>query len=79
MPDAGMFILVDVSAMGIDGEAFAWAALDKGVAVMPGGSFGMQAKDFIRISLTVPDEAISEACGRMAAMARAAVAQRQIA
>ncbi|WP_226579576.1 pyridoxal phosphate-dependent aminotransferase [Acuticoccus sediminis] len=79
MPDAGMFILVDVSAMGIDGEAFAWRALDEGVAVMPGGSFGQQAKDFVRISLTVPDEDLETACARMAAMARTKENVRQIA
>ena len=79
MPDAGMFILVDVSGVGMGGEAFAWAALDKGVAVMPGASFGEQAKDFIRISLTVPDEDLAEACGRLAEMARAPRTERQIA
>ena len=76
MPDAGMFILVDVSALGMDGEAFAWAMLDRGVAVMPGGAFGAQARDFIRISLTVPDEDIAEACRRISAFAATASIER---
>ncbi|GLK85781.1 pyridoxal phosphate-dependent aminotransferase [Ancylobacter defluvii] len=69
-PEAGMFILVDVSGTGMSGAAFARALLDEeGVAVMPGASFGVGAGDFIRISLTVPDDAIDEACRRMAALA----------
>ncbi len=69
-PEAGMFIVVDVAGTGMDGEAFAWALLDEEqVAVMPGSSFGEGAGDFIRISLTVPDEKIDEACRRMAALA----------
>ena len=36
---------------------------------MPGSSFGDSAGDFIRMSLTLPDEAIEEACRRIAALA----------
>ncbi|MPT23477.1 MAG: aminotransferase class I/II-fold pyridoxal phosphate-dependent enzyme [Starkeya sp.] len=69
-PEAGMFIVVDVSGTGMDGEAFAWALLnEEEVAVMPGSAFGAEARDFIRISLTVPDDRIEEACRRMAALA----------
>ncbi len=67
MPEGGMFILLDVGATGLDGEAFARRLLrDKLVAVMPGSSFGEEAKNFIRLSLTVPDETLVEAVGRMA-------------
>ncbi|WP_377292612.1 pyridoxal phosphate-dependent aminotransferase [Rhizobium sp. SG2393] len=70
MPEAGMFIVVDVSATGLDGEAFAWRLLEEeGVAVMPGSSFGEQARDFVRISLTVADARIDEACRRITALA----------
>ena len=65
-PAAGMFILADVSKTGMDGEAFAWALLEAGVAVMPGSSFGENATDLIRLSLTVPDDAVIEACERIA-------------
>ena len=67
MPKAGMFVVIDVAGSGMDGEAFAWGLLDAGVAVMPGTSFGDNARNFIRISLTVPDEKIAEAAGRIAA------------
>ena len=69
-PEAGMFILVDVSGTGMSGEDFAWALLnEEGVAVMPGSSFGKEAEGFIRLSLTVPDAHIDEACRRIAALA----------
>ena len=64
-PLAGMFMLVDVSATGLDGNAFANQMLEHGVSVMPGDSFGDQAKNFIRLSLTVPDEKLRTAANRM--------------
>ena len=67
MPEGGMFILLDVGATGLEGEEFARKLLrEKHVAVMPGGSFGEEARNFIRLSLTVPDETLREAVGRIA-------------
>lgn len=70
-PQAGMFIIVDVSATGLDGESFAWRLLEAGVAVMPGSSFGENAGNLIRLSLTVPDEMVETACDRIAAFVEA--------
>ncbi len=65
-PQAGMFVLVDVKNTGLSGDEFASRLLDEEqVAVMPGESFGTQTNGFIRISLTVPDEAIREASARI--------------
>ena len=65
-PAAGMFILLDIAGTGLTGEDFAWALLDEAkVAVMPGASFGDKARGFVRLSLTVPDEKIAEACRRI--------------
>ena len=65
-PEAGMFALVDISATGLSGEAFALTLLkDKQVAVMPGESFGRALGGWIRISLTQSDARIAEACGRI--------------
>ena len=70
MPEAGMFILIDIAGTGLDGAAFAWGLLEEeGVAVMPGSSFGHQAKNLIRASLTVPDDKLDEACRRIRAFA----------
>jgi arginine:pyruvate transaminase len=68
--EAGMFQLLDISKTGLSGEDFAWALLrEHKVAVMPGSSFGQQAKNLVRLSLTVPDELLTEACKRIAALA----------
>jgi len=70
-PEAGMFVLLDVSATGLDGQEFASRLLEeRHVAVMPGTSFGSAAKNFVRVSLTVPDDKLAEACERMALFAR---------
>ncbi len=69
-PEAGMFLLVDVSGTGLDGASFADRLLEeKHVAVMPGSSFGDQAAGFVRLSLTVADAKLSEATDRIAAFA----------
>ncbi len=70
MPEAGMFVLIDVSATGLDGEEFAWGLLEEeGVALMPGSSFGGQAKNLVRASLTVPEAKLDEAAHRIMAFA----------
>ena len=70
MPDAGMFTLVDVSAVTPDGHVFAERLLkEAGVAVMPGSSFGEALKGWLRLSLTQDDSLITEACDRIAAFA----------
>ena len=66
-PASGMFMMVDVHHSGLSGAEFAMRLLDHGVAVMPGDVFGNQAKDFIRISLTVPDDQLSKAATRIIA------------
>src|SRR5690606_33784367 len=64
--EGGMYVMLDVSALEPDCEAFAWALLEaEKVAVMPGGSFGDAAKGHIRISLCQPDEVLREAAGRL--------------
>ncbi|MEE2774661.1 MAG: pyridoxal phosphate-dependent aminotransferase [Pseudomonadota bacterium] len=66
MPKAGMFLLVDISQTGLSCFNFSHKLLQKhNVAVMPGDSFGAQAKNYIRISLTNPDAILKEACKRI--------------
>lgn len=55
-----------VEAPGGDGDRFAEAALEKGVAVTPGSAFGPQSQDHVRISLTHPIEVLQEGFGRLA-------------
>jgi arginine:pyruvate transaminase len=70
LPEAGMFAVVDISATGMTGEDFARGLLlEKLVGVMPGESFGAALAGWIRISLTLEDDLITEACARIAAFA----------
>ena len=72
MPEAGMFLLIDVRGTGLSGDAFARGLLEtEAVAVMPGASFGAQAEGFVRLSLTVPEERLAEACRRIVRFAAA--------
>lgn len=69
-PAAAMYLLVDVRAVCSDGEAFANALLDaEKIGVMPGESFGASAAGHIRIALTVEDDALADACTRLARFA----------
>jgi arginine:pyruvate transaminase len=66
-PEAGMFVLIDVSKTGLTGEAYAYDLLEKtGVAVMPGSAFGAALNGWVRVALTVEDSLFDVACGRIA-------------
>ncbi len=76
IPPAGaMYVMLDVRATGLSGEAFGAGLLaEEKVAVMPGESFGQAAAGHVRVALTLPDEIFAEALERVFAFA-----QRQIA
>ncbi len=76
-PRGGMFALIDVAATGMPGEAFAHALLDaKGVALMPGSSFGDGLGNWVRLSLAVGDTVLEEAATRIVDFAVDAGARR---
>lgn len=65
-PQASMFLMVDVSKTGLNGQKFAEALFDQqGIAVLPAAAFGECAIDFIRISYVVGDEELEDACSRI--------------
>lgn len=69
-PQAGMFLMLDAGGTGMDGESFALSLLEaERVSVMPGSAFGREAAGWVRLSLTVPDDRLAEACRRIAAHA----------
>ncbi len=68
-PDAGMFALVNVSGIGMDGDAYAWDLLEHGVSVMPGSAFGESLKDWVRVALTIDDSQFATALDRIVAHA----------
>lgn len=65
-PQAGMFILMDVRALGMNGLEFANALYQAtGVAVLDAGAFGKSTYGWVRISFTVDDALLLEACTRI--------------
>lgn len=72
-PEAGMFAMIDVSALGQDGETYALDLLQNGgVAVMPGASFGERLNAWVRVALTIEDDRFDSAIARIIAHAQAA-------
>ncbi|MCX7890185.1 MAG: pyridoxal phosphate-dependent aminotransferase [Rhodobacteraceae bacterium] len=71
IPPAGaMYVMLDIRATGLSGEAFAHRLLEEErIAVMPGESFGQAAAGHVRVATTVADEAFADALGRLAALA----------
>ncbi len=67
VPSGGaMYVMLDVSATGLDGAGFAEAALDaQHIAVMPGASFGRAARGHIRVAMTVKDTRFEDALTRL--------------
>jgi len=63
LPSQGaMYLMLDIRATGLSGEAFALALLDvHGIAVMPGESFGACAAGHLRVAMTVEDTAFADA------------------
>lgn len=68
--DGAMYIMLDIRATGLSGEAFAEALLlEEHIAVMPGESFGRAAAGHLRVAMTVDDAAFEEALARLLAFA----------
>lgn len=67
VPQAGMFMLVDVRRTGLTSMDFAWQLFRAtGVSVLDAQAFGASAEGFVRISFTVADDTLKDACQRIA-------------
>jgi len=65
-PQGGMFLLVDVTATGLSGAAFAEDLLDAAaVAVVPGFGFGDSVAHMVRIGFLPPPARLREAAARI--------------
>ena len=65
-PQAGMFVLVDVRGTGLGSLDFAWRLFrEAGVSVLDAAAFGEPAQGFVRLSFTLGEERLSEACQRI--------------
>ncbi|MBB3143262.1 pyridoxal phosphate-dependent aminotransferase [Halomonas organivorans] len=72
-PAAGMFLMIDIRATGLSSQAFADRLLDEqGVSVLSGEAFGPSAAGFVRLSLTVDEARLRNACRRLARVAERA-------
>ncbi len=71
IPSMGaMYVMLDIRATGLSGNAFANRLLDEErIAVMPGESFGDTAAGHLRVALTIADDRFEEAMTRLAAFA----------
>ena len=65
-PDAGMFLMVDVRGTGLEASEFAQQLYQyAGVSVLDATAFGASAKGFVRISYTISESELEEACRRI--------------
>jgi len=69
LPQAGMFIMIDASPAGMDGQQFARRLLDEtGVSTIPGGGFGQSTANYVRLSLTKEVDVLAGAFDRIERM-----------
>jgi len=65
-PQAGMFVMVDVSATGLSGYDFMRALYERErVSVLDGGAFGRATARFIRVCFATDEATIDAACARI--------------
>jgi hypothetical protein len=70
MPEAGMFVMLDVRASGVAAPEFALRLLaEEGVALTPTDEFGPSGAGHVRLGLAAPDDRLAEACRRIARFA----------
>ncbi|CAB3741452.1 Arginine--pyruvate transaminase AruH [Paraburkholderia phenoliruptrix] len=68
LPEAGMFMMVDVSGTGLDTMDFTWRLFRaQGVSVLDASAFGETANGFVRLGFVVDEARLADACKRIAA------------
>ena len=73
-PDAGMYLLVDVSSVYSSTRQFVRDLFDAtGVSVIDASAFGASCAGWIRLSFTISDEELSEGCRRLVSFVNARV------
>ncbi|WP_341319032.1 aminotransferase class I/II-fold pyridoxal phosphate-dependent enzyme [Paraburkholderia sp. IMGN_8] len=71
LPEAGMFMMVDVSGTGLDTVDFTWQLFHaQGVSVLDASAFGETADGFVRLGFVVDEARLVDACERIAAFVR---------
>ncbi len=66
MPEAGMFLMVNVLGTGMSAPEFVKALFQNtGVSVLDGTAFGASAEGYVRVSYTIADDELADACHRI--------------
>jgi arginine:pyruvate transaminase len=66
LPEAGMFMLLDVRGTGLSGFEFMRALFEsQRVSVMDGAAFGAQTSAFVRVCFATEERTLDEACARL--------------
>ena len=66
LPEAGMFMMLEVSGSGYSAGDFTRALYEAtGVSVLDATAFGASAAGYVRVSYTVGDDELHEACNRI--------------
>jgi arginine:pyruvate transaminase len=65
-PEAGMFMMMDVSGSGLAAKDFAWSLFEAtGVATLDATPFGPSAEGFLRLAFTISEAELEEAARRI--------------
>ncbi|MDT8840932.1 aminotransferase class I/II-fold pyridoxal phosphate-dependent enzyme [Paraburkholderia fungorum] len=68
LPEAGMFMMVDVSGTGLHTVDFTWQLFRaQGVSLLDASAFGETANGFVRLGFVVDEASLIDACERIAA------------
>ncbi|RDK03372.1 pyridoxal phosphate-dependent aminotransferase [Paraburkholderia lacunae] len=72
LPEAGMFMMVDVSGTGLDTYDFTWRLFRaQGVSLLDASAFGETADGFVRLGFVVDEARLIDACERIAGFVEA--------
>jgi arginine:pyruvate transaminase len=72
LPEAGMFIMVDVRGTGLAAVDFTWQLFRaQGVSLLDASAFGDTASGYVRLGLVVDEARVVQACERIAAFVEA--------
>jgi arginine:pyruvate transaminase len=68
LPEAGMFMMVDVRGTGLDPVDFTWQLFNaQGVSLLDASAFGEAANGYVRLGFVVDEARLVQACDRIAA------------
>ncbi|MEM5398946.1 MULTISPECIES: pyridoxal phosphate-dependent aminotransferase [Paraburkholderia] len=71
LPEAGMFMMIDIRGTGLDTQAFTWQLFEaQKVSVLDASAFGETANGYVRLGFVVDEARLVEACERIAAFVR---------